>query len=149
MSELKEKIKVYLDSGASLPKDLQDVCETYQFPYDSADRPKKRTPKVALSCELTWKEWNCSWAESNFIWNNSGHLVPKKIKMLIGKNNKADYKHLCSALRMDCKIFLTSDKGNIWAVHAEIETLYSLKIFHMPFEMSKLKNFIISMNLSR
>ncbi len=137
-----EKIKVYLDSGASLPRDLHEFCECYQFPYDSSDRPKKKKPKLALPCELTWKESNCSWEESTFSWADSGHFIPEKIKKLIGKNNKADYKHLGSALRNGCQVFLTSDKKDIWAIRKEIEFEYSLKIFHVPFENDKLKDFI-------
>ena len=141
-----EKIKVYLDSGASLPRDLHEFCECYQFPYDSSDRPKKKTQKLASPCELTWKEWNCSWEESTFSWADSGHFIPEKIKKLIGKNNKADYKHLYSALRMNCQIFLTSDKGDIWTVRNEIQSEYFLKIFHMPFEIDNLINYVKTLN---
>ncbi len=141
-----EKIKVYLDSGASLPKDLQEFCECYQFPYDSEHRPKRNLPKLALPCELMWNEAHCKWNEADFTWEDSGHPVPEKIKKLIGKNNKADFKHLGSALRMKCRVFLTSDKGDIWDVRNELQSEYSLKIFHMPFEIDNLKNYIKTLN---
>ncbi len=137
-----EKIKVYLDSGASLPKDMKEFCECYQFPYDSEHRPKKNLPKLALPCELTLSEGNCRSDECDFTFEDSDHPVPEKIKALIGKSNKADYKHLSSAIRMNCKIFLTSDKGDIWTVREEIESEYSLKIFHIHFEIFDLKSFI-------
>ncbi|MGE0671161.1 MAG: helix-turn-helix domain-containing protein [Parachlamydiales bacterium] len=137
-----KKIKVYLDSGASLPKDLEAVCECYQFPYDSAHRPKKNPPMLTSPCELSWDEAHCLWEESAFTWNDSADTVSDKIKQLIGKENKEDYKHLCSALRMNCRIFLTSDKSHIWNARLEIEANYGIRIFHMPFEISNLIGFV-------
>lgn len=137
-----KKIKVYLDSGASLPKDLQTLCECYQFPYDDVHRPKKNISTLASSHELSWDEAHCLWEESTFTWNDSADTVPDKIKQLIGKENKEDYKHLWSALRMNCQIFLTSDKSHLYNARLEIETNYGIKIFYMPFEMSNLRDFI-------
>ncbi len=137
-----KKIKVYLDSGVSLPKDLQTICECYQFPYDSADRLKKNDPMSALACELPWNETHCLWEEATSTWDHSAHVVPEKIKQLIGENNKVDYKHLCSAIRMNCQILLTSDKSDLWNARLEIEVNYGIKIFHMPFEMNNLRDFI-------
>jgi hypothetical protein len=140
-----EKVKVYQDTGASLPKDLLEFCEVYQFPYDSADRPKKYPPKVANPCELTWAEAHCTWGEMTFPWGELGSPVPEKIKNLIGIVNKTDYKHLGSALKMGCKVFLTSDKEHIWSKRKEIEEEFGLKIFHLPFETKNLRLFITSL----
>jgi hypothetical protein len=137
-----EKIKIYLDSGASLPKDLFEFCECYQFPYDLADRPKKNPPKLAAPCELRCCEANCRWDEADFTWEDSAHAVPEKIKLLIGKANKADYKHLGSAIRMSCKIFLSSDKSDIWNVRKEIEAECGIKVFLEPLEFKDLRAYL-------
>ena len=137
-----ERIKIYLDSGASLPKDLHKICECYQFPYDSAHRPKNNTPILALPCELTWGEAHCRWEEAKFTWQESASSVPDRIKDLIGKSNQQDYKHLGSALKMGCRVFLTSDKTHLWAKRNEIEAEYGLRIFHMPSEEKELRAFV-------
>lgn len=137
-----DKINVYVDSGASLPKDLQGICECYQFPYDSAHRPKKRIPKLANPSELTWKEWNCSWNESEFTWEDSGLAVPEKIKLIVGKHNERDCKHLASALRMGCQAFLTSDKRDLSAKRKELNDEFGIRVFHLPFEEAYLRVYL-------
>lgn len=137
-----DKVKVYVDSGVSLPKDLQEICECYQFPYDSAHRPKKRIPKLANPSELTWKEWHCSWKESEFTWEDSGLAVPEKIKLIIGKHNGRDCKHLASALRMGCHVFLTSDKRDLWAKRKELKDDFGIRVFNLPFEEGELRAFL-------
>ena len=97
-----EKIKTYLDSGVSLPKDLLQFCECFQFPYDSHHRSKKNAPKIAAPCELMWKEAHCTWNEAEFTWDESGNLVPERVKVLIGKNNLRDCKHIASRIYKGC-----------------------------------------------
>lgn len=128
ISRQMEQIRVYLDTGASLPKDLHEYCECYQFPYDSPDRPKKNRPKLALPCEPIWDECHFQWDEATLYWEDSASPVPEALKQLIGEGNKKDYKHLGSALRMNCQIFLTADKKDIWR-HKEglLYNIYSVK----------------------
>ncbi len=137
-----KKIRVYLDSGASLPKDLVAYCECYQFPYDSKHRAKKRSIALALPCELTWEEANCPWEEANFTFADAGYSVPEILKSLVGYGNKRDCKHLASAILMQCQIFLTSDKKDIWSHREKIEQEYGFKVIHFPKEIEVLRALI-------
>jgi hypothetical protein len=60
----------------------------------------------------------------------------------IGPESRRDVLHFDSAHKTACKIFLTSDKGNIWSKRAELEALTGIKIFHTPFEFEATLEYI-------
>jgi len=150
------KIKVYLDAGASIKnlKNYYSVLEFYQFPYDSTDRPKKAIKneiiKLAIPSNPQWKDCNQTWKESNFtIEQLKPTCYYPLLKESIEKNSKKpkekirrDILHLDSAIKMSCKIFITSDREDILSNRDSIKNIYNLEIFQSDVEDSKLIEYI-------
>src|SRR5579859_4842235 len=103
------KLKIYRDSGANINflKPYLHHLAFYQYPYDSADRPKKLKPKLAEPSAATWEKINpiskdrgCAnsiWEESNFAWNDYIESeIYDSITKLIEKHNQRDILHIDS-----------------------------------------------------
>lgn len=133
------KIQIYCDSGADISKlkKISTKCEFYQFPYDSPDRPKKPL-LLAKPSNAQWRDCHAAWMEfSEITWGDfKGSTLHPEIEAIIGigPESRRDVLHFDSAHKTACKIFLTSDKGDIWSKRAELESLTGIKIFHTPFE---------------
>jgi hypothetical protein len=133
-------IRIYCDSGADISK-LKSFfvsCEFYQFPYDSPDRPK-RPLLLAKPSKAQWRDCHAAWMEfSEITWDDFiGSSLHPQIEAIIGTGpeNRRDVLHFDSAYKTACKVFLTSDKGNIWSKKDALESLAGIKIFHTPFEL--------------
>ncbi len=57
-----------------------------------------------------------------------------RILKIVGAHNRRDAQHLDSAQMTKCKIFLTSDKGDIWSKRDQLFSATGLRIFLMPSE---------------
>ncbi|NDD59125.1 MAG: hypothetical protein EBZ47_07755 [Chlamydiae bacterium] len=60
------------------------------------------------------------------------------MEAIIGSENRRDVLHFDSAYKTACKLFLTSDKGDIWFKRDALESLTGIKIFHTPSRLKKL-----------
>ena len=132
-NDLKLKIKIYCDTGASIKflKEHYGFCEFFQYPYDSPDRPKNKKMSLAKPSNLRLKYAHSTWKESTFIWNECvGSDLYSQITNIIGKSNETDILHVDSAYKSGCLVFLTSDKRDIWSKRADLERLCTFKIFN-------------------
>lgn len=134
------KIQIYCDSGADISKlkPLALKCEFYQFPYDSPDRPKKPL-LLAIPSEAQWRDCHAAWEEfTEITWNDfKGSNLHPQIEAIIGAANRKDVLHFDSAYKSGCKVFLTSDKGDIWSKRAMLESLTGIKTFCTPLEADR------------
>ena len=136
------KIQIYCDSGADISK-LKNValwCEFYQFPYDSPDRPKKPL-LLAKPSAAQWRYRHAAWKEFHEItWDDfKGSSLHPQIEAImgIGPEKRRDVLHFDSAYKTGCKLFLTSDKGDIWSKRAALESLTGIKSFFTAFELEE------------
>lgn len=154
MNMQNEKIKIYTDTGADiskLKKKVASYCEFYQFPYDSPDRPKK-TFLLAKPSDAQWQDCHPLWDEfSDITWDDfQGSPLYPEIKALIGigPENRRDVLHFDSAYKTDCKVFLTSDKGDIWSKRAALEALTGIKIFCTSIESEDILDYLLNLGKS-
>lgn len=121
-------------------------CAFYQFPYDSADRPKKPL-LLAKPSKSQWKDCHATWMEFlEITWADfEGSSLHPEIEAIIGMGpeNRRDVLHFDSAHKTACKIFLTSDKRNIWSKKNALESLTSIKIYHTPSELKELSEHLL------
>ena len=84
---------------------------------------------------------NLTWSEADFTYNET--FPSEKFNEIIttlkglGAKTDIDAKHLDTAYKNNCQIFLTRDKGHIINKRANLEKLLNLKIFH-PTEEKEL-----------
>lgn len=128
------KIKIYRDTGADISKlkNIASLCEFYQFPHDSPDRPKKH-PLLAMPSEAQWNDCHAAPEEFPYItWGDFKESpLHSQIEAIIGKGleNRRDVLHFDSACKTKCKIF-----RDIWSKRAVLEPLTGIKIFCTPLE---------------
>ena len=134
-----KKVKIYCDSGADISK-IRSIehCELYQFPYDSPYRPKKPL-LLAKPSAAQWRDCHAAWMEfSEITWADfCGSNLHSQMEAIISSENRRDVLHFDSAYKTACKLFLTSDKGDIWSKRDALESLTGIKIFHTPFEIER------------
>lgn len=130
-------VKIYCDSGADISK-LKKIacCKFYQFPYDSPHRPKKPF-LLAVPSAAQWQDCHCFWDELKEITFDDfeGSDLYSEIEGIIGDENRRDVLHFDSAYKTECKIFLTSDKGDIWSNRSLLEERTGIKTFFTPSEL--------------
>lgn len=136
-------VSIYCDTGADISKmKTFTYCKFYQFPYDSPDRPKKPPLLLAKPSAAQWRDCHAPWKEFTKITLKDfvGSSLYPEIEAVIGKGpeNRRDVLHFDSAYKTGCKIFLTSDKGDIWSKRNEQEVLSGIKTFHPYFESEAL-----------
>ncbi|MFH1461702.1 MAG: hypothetical protein ABIF12_02030 [bacterium] len=148
LNNINDKIKVYVDSGATSKKFMNrysEVCHFYQYPYDSPDRPKFSKVKLAYPSEAQWGDGNITWGEDDFTWGDyigSEKLLEIKKIVGLGDDNRRDCLHLDSAYKTGCNIFLTSDKKDIWINRSKIKNLIVIEIFCIFEEEDKFVEYI-------
>jgi hypothetical protein len=150
---MNHKIRIYADSGANIKclDKYYSYIEFYQFPYDSAHRPKKAIEngiiKLALSSDAQWQDSNQAWEESNFLWEElpTKYFQPLEHFMknkLSGQDIRRDVLHLDSAIKTDCEIFITSDYQHIASNKKEIKNICGIEVFLIPKELVELIGYI-------
>ena len=136
-------ILVYCDTGAYRPElgeyERRGLIRLHQFKYENRNR---RIAATAPPTNPTWKQMNYTWAElkadsllNRLSWDDLAELSPRfrEIIAVIGTNNLTDAQHIDSAFRAGCKIFLTSDKGDIHSRSKDILSITGMRVLH-PIE---------------
>ena len=134
-------LRIYCDTGAYRPElaafEREGVISIQQFKYENRNRRIKRT---ALPSNPTWKEVNYTWAEmksdpniSKITWDSVGQTSDRyrEILQVVGDQNVVDAKHLDSAFRAGCDVFLTNDKDDIWSRRKPLSSLTGMKVLHV------------------
>lgn len=126
------KIKIYCEAGAMTTevkklKTLENV-ELIGFPFESKNRKVFTASKPS---ELT--------CDNNFITADNSNIKVsdtersekfKEIAKIIGENHYNDVRHIDTAYKENCKIFISPDKGDIIDKAVELEKLTGIKFFH-------------------
>lgn len=126
------KIKIYCENGA-LSKEIKalknlDDIELLYFPFENFTRKAKRSNKPSeLTCDNSFYT-----ADDNKIRisDTVGSNIYDLIVRIIGKNNIHDIKHVDTAYKENCQIFISPDKGDIINKAIDLEKLTGIKFFY-------------------
>lgn len=143
------ELKVYVDNGAYVNKLKElvtnDLIELIQFKYENKN---KRISHDGLpGGEATFEDLK------NYTYEMLGDLTYgdfaksdkyDDIRRIVGKQDsqRMDAMHLDSAYKSNCKVFLTTDKDDIWNKRKELECLLSIKIYLPIDEWDDFKNYV-------
>ncbi|WP_139062559.1 hypothetical protein [Aquimarina megaterium] len=143
-----KKIKIYCEDGA-MTKDIRMLknsgsIELISFPFENFNR---RTTDSKLPSNLT--------IDSTFITADSDIKISDtvssdifdKIANIIGKENNNDIRHVDTAYKEKCQIFVSPDKKDIINKGKELEELTGIKFFHCD-DFSSIKKFLESCHSS-
>ena len=126
-------IKIYVDTGGNT-KDLRPLLaagKVFLVGADIDNHPytQKRGIQVKSTLE-TWDKDQEAWDDDHETWDdedNASEVYPALVR-LIGRNN--DSRHLDTAYRNGCHVFLTSDKGDISNRREAIAQLTGIRVLH-------------------
>ena len=99
----------------------------------------RKIKHAALPTRPTWKELNYTWDEMKQIeefrslsWDSLAEASDKfdEIQSIVGSSNMRDAKHLDSAYRAGCSVFLTSDKDDLWSKRERIRHSIGIAVLH-------------------
>lgn len=144
---------VYCDTGG-YRKELKPLVESggikvCQFKYENKTH-RKQKPAPPSKPQYRQLE-NYTYGEIEAIvprycdFERSSDKFPE-IQRIVGKGNRVDAQHLDSAYMAGCRVFLTSDKDDVWTHREELGTLLGLTIFHMPSELDEAIQYLESAN---
>lgn len=124
-------IKIYCEDGA-MTKEVKNLrsenhIKLFSFPFENRNRKTKNVPKPS---RLT--------ADSSFVTADSiiniGDTIKSNkfidIEKVVGKENFNDIRHLDTAYKNGCQIFLTPDKKDIANKKKELEKILGISIFY-------------------
>jgi hypothetical protein len=138
-------MRVYCDTGAYV-KGLGElertgVISVHQFKYENRSR---RISKGAVPSDLryddfinyTYDELKTTEVLSTLTYDQLGGINSRfaEIQEVVGSQNRTDAQHFDSAYMTGCKIFLTSDRGDIWSKQEALHALTGIRVFHIPSE---------------
>jgi hypothetical protein len=126
-------MKIYVDTGGNT-KQLRPLHAAGAVVLIGADIDRhpythKRGTEVRSTLE-TWDKDKGTWDEDDETWDdedNASEIYPALVR-LVGRNN--DTRHLDTAYRNGCSVFLTSDKDDLWHRREDIERLTGIRVFH-------------------
>lgn len=146
-------LRVYCDTGAYVkllgPLEAQGLIAVHQFKYENRS---KRIRRGAVPSDLRYRDL------ANYTYDDLGKVevlkdltykqlggINSKFKELleiVGHANRRDAQHLDSAQMTGCKVFLTSDKDDIWSNRESISLLTGLTVFHVQAEWDQFVAFV-------
>lgn len=138
------KVKIYCEAGAMTTevrnlKILENV-ELIGFPFESKNR---RVFTASQPSELT--------SDNDFITADNTNIRVSdtdrsekflQIAKIIGENHYNDVRHIDTAYKENCKIFISPDKGDIIDKAIELERLTGIKFFH-PTSIEEIKKAVL------
>ena len=134
-------IKIYVDTGGYMPalKDLSSrgLVQCVGADIDNSAYTPRRGEKIKSTLE-PWDKDEQSWEKDDGTWDDEDNASPmfSEIKRLI--QQYADARHIDTAYRHDCQVFLTSDKGDIWRHRDQLLALLSLQVIHSATQINDL-----------
>jgi hypothetical protein len=149
-------MRIYCDTGA-FREELHDLEKSgrislHQFRYENRNR---KIRKAAIPSKTQYRDFE------NYTYGELENLNPDGpttddvlvngigskfsiIQEIIGAHNRRDAQHLDSAQMTKCKVFLTSDKKDIWSKKDKLLFATGLHIFLIPLEWNDFLAYIES-----
>lgn len=146
-------LHVYCDTGAYVGGlhglEQSGAISVHQFKYEKSSR---RIRKGAVPSDLrysdfihyTYGELKTTEVLKDLTYDQLGGINSKfaAILEIVGLRNRTDAQHLDSAQMSNCKVFLTSDKSDIWSKRELLFAAIGLQIFHVPSEWNDFLSYV-------
>jgi len=144
------KIKIYCEAGA-MTSEVRNLksnpkVKLIGFPFEMKN---KRVYKATKPSELTCDSMLIN-ADNTEI-KVSDTVKSKKFELIaqvIGATNFNDVRHIDTAYKEKCKIFISNDKNDIINNAIELENITGIKFFH-PNDIDEIKKLILEMLSSK
>lgn len=146
-------LQVYCDTGAYV-RGLRDLersgsISVHQFKYENRSRRirKGAVPsdlRYGDSIQYTYGELKITEVLKDLTYDQLGGINSRfaEILEIVGVQNRTDAQHLDSAQMTSCKVFLTSDKGDIWSQRELLFAAIGLRIFHVSSEWDDFLSYV-------
>ena len=121
-------------------RDLKKIAHIVliSFPFENYN---KRTTKSKKPSELTCDSTLIT-AESDILISDTCRSeIFNSIEKIIGKNNYNDIRHIDTAYKEKCKIFITPDKGDIVNNKVNLERITGIKFFYCE-DINSIRNYL-------
>lgn len=146
-------MRVYCDTGAYIngltELERAGSISIHQFKYENRSR---RIGKGAVPSDLryddlknyTYDEFGTTEVLSTLTYDQLGGINSRftEIQEIVGPQNRTDAQHIDSAYMTGCKVFLTSDKGDIWSKREALQALTGIRVFHIPSEWKEFLGYV-------
>ena len=124
-------IKIYCEAGAMNKKikglKLLKNVTLISYPFENKN---KKTIDSKLPSNLTFDSVFTSF-DCNLLFSNTAKSeLFESIKKIVGGNNLNDVKHIDTAYKENCKIFISPDKDDIVKKGNDIEEITGMKFFY-------------------
>ncbi|MDP1623771.1 MAG: hypothetical protein Q8M08_15705 [Bacteroidales bacterium] len=135
--------KIYCERGA-WRRDLKNLesegkIEIVTFPYEGRS---KKTPNFSspslVTCDSTYLTFDMTFRISDSV----GSEMYDQIRLIVGKKNEMDVRHIDAAYKSQCQAFLTPDKKDIISKKVQLEKLLNMKFFHSRDDWGEFVKFI-------
>lgn len=126
-----KEIKIYCEDGA-MTKEIRSLKQRdniilISFPFENYN---KRTVDSKLPSNLTCDSTFIT-ADSDMLISDTVHSeIFDSIKRIVGSNNFNDIRHIDTAFKEKCKIFISPDKDDIINKGTDLENLTGIKFFY-------------------
>ena len=126
------KIKVYCEDGA-LTKEIKglrdsEVIELVVFPFEVKSRKIERADNPSM---LTVDNTFITCDDTRIkIENTDESEIFDKVAVIVGKNHFNDIRHIDTAYKERCQIFISPDKTDIVSKADDLERLTHIKFFY-------------------
>ena len=125
------RIKIYCEDGA-LTKEIKELrnsdIELIVFPFENKNKKVSRSDNPSL---LTADNTFITCDDSKIkISNTDKSEAFDRIADIVGKNHLNDVRHIDTAYKEKCLIFISPDKGDIVSKADDLEKLTGIKFFY-------------------
>ena len=123
-------IKIYCEDG-SLTRDVRklksDKVELITFPFENRN---KRTRQSKKPSELLISNMFIRASSDIRIGDTDRSELFNQIESIVGKKNYNDIRHIDTAYKEQCHIFISPDKKDIVSKGEDLHKLTGIKFFH-------------------
>lgn len=127
-----DKIRIYCEDGA-MTKEIKAMkasgdIELVSFPFENINR---KVIRVNNPSDLTADSTFITADDTSILVSNTEHSdLYAVIGKIIGRGNFNDIRHVDTAYKEKCAIFVSPDKGDIISKSEELHKLTGMKFFH-------------------
>jgi len=126
-----DRISIYCEDGSmnkfvrALKKDKR--LNLISFPFENTNRRISKSKKPSgLTCDTEFTT-----ADSDMLISDTLHSdIYESIKQIIGVEHMNDIRHIDTAFKENCKLFITPDKDDIVNNGKALEELTGIKFFY-------------------
>ena len=135
-------VKIYCEDG-SMTKEIKQLkknsfIQLISFPFENYNRRTHNSKKPSeLTCDTT-----LTFASSTMkIGDTGGSEIFCQIKDIIGKENFNDIRHVDTAYKEKCQLFISPDKKDIINKRERLFKLTGIKFFYCE-DIEEIRNYI-------